>query len=728
MLGMPQMTLQDAFELAVRHHEAGDFGIADSLYRQILSHQPTHADSLHLRGVLVGQQGRYEEAVAIIRRAIALQPGSAQYYANMGIMLARLGRLDEAIATDRHALSLYPDFPDAMNNLASALLEAGRVQESVQEYSRLVAAYPEHAGGQDGLGSALLQLNKLNEAIEAYRRAIALKPDYAEAYSNLCYALRLRGKYSEAVAAGERAVALKPDFVDARNNFGTALHLDGQHDRAIDQYRQAVAMRPEFVQAWYNLGGALQSINRLDEAIEAYQKALSLKPDYAEVHGNLGNALKDMGRLDEALASYQKATSLKAECKAADNFLFGIHFHEAFGPKEIYREHARWNRIYARPLAGEIRPFSNNRDPERKLRIGYVSPDFNVHPVGRFFLPLLEHRDRERFHVTCFSDVAHPDWMTSKLHGLADDWRETLGMSDGQIAEQVRSDGIDILVDLTMHAEGARLLVFARKPAPVQVTYLAYSSTTGLETMDYRLSDPYLDPPGTDEADYSEKTVRLPHTYWCYQAPVEAPAVNALPAFTRGHVTFGCFNNYSKVSPAVLTTWCELLKRVPESQLVVFSREGAHRQRAIDLVTRQGIDPSRFQFVGPVVTAEYFKRYHEIGIALDPFPYPGGTTTCDALWMGVPVVTLSGRTAVSRGGASILSNLGLKQLIATDRDQYVSIAAALAGDLPRLSRLRATLRDRMRLSPLMDGPQFTRDVEAAFRTMWRTWCSSPTPT
>jgi predicted O-linked N-acetylglucosamine transferase (SPINDLY family) len=723
---MPQMSLQDAFDLAVRHHEAGELEAADSLYRQILAHQPTHADSLHLLGVLVGQQGRYDEAVVLIRRATALQPGAAQYFSNLGVMLGNMGRHEEAIAAYREALSLYPDFPDARSNLGTSLLEARRVDEAIGEFKRLLSEHPEHAGGQNGLGSALLEKKQLDDAIGAYQRAVALKPDYSEAYSNLCHALRLRGRYAEAAAAGQRAVALKADFAEAHNNFGTALQMSGRYDEAIEQYRAAVSIRPQYVEAWYNLGGALQTTNRLDEAIEAYQKALALQPDYAEVHGNIGNALKDMGRIDEALASYQKATNLNAECKAANNYLFGIHFHEGFGPKEILQEHARWNRIYARPLAGEIKPFVNNREPERKLRVGYVSPDFNVHPVGRFLLPLLEHRDRDRFQVTCYSDVARPDWMTQKLAAQADQWRETVGMSDDQVAERVRADAIDVLVDLTMHAEGSRLLVFARKPAPVQVTYLAYCSTTGLDTMDYRLTDPYLDPPGTDETCYSERTVRLPHTYWCYQAPAEAPDVSPLPANRTGHVTLGCFNNYSKVSAAVLTTWCEVLKRVPGSQLVVFSREGAHRQRALDLVAGQGVELSRFKFVGPVVTAEYFNRYHEIDIALDPFPYPGGTTTCDALWMGVPVVTLSGRTAVSRGGVSILSNIGLRELIAQDREEYVSIGARLAQDLPRIRGLRPTLRERMLRSPLMDGPRFTRDVEAAFRTMWRQWCAAPT--
>jgi predicted O-linked N-acetylglucosamine transferase (SPINDLY family) len=724
---MPQMTLQAAFELAVRHHEAGQLNEADSLYRQILEHQPGHADSLHLRGVLAGQLGHFQDGIDLIRRAIVLQPESAQYYSNLGVILGNLGRHEESIAAHRQALSLYPTFTEARGNLAAALLESGRVQESMAEYQRLVAEQPEYPEGLNGLGNALLSGKNLDGAIAMYQRALMLKPAYPDAASNLCNALRLRGRYAEAVAAGQQAVALRPDFAEAFNNLGTAFQMNVQHDEAIAAYRRAVELRPGYVQAFYNLGGALQSTNRLDEAIKAYHKALALQPDYPEVHGNLGNALKDMGRIDEALDSYRKAVTLKSECKAADNLLFGIHFHEGFGSKEIFEEHARWNRRYARPLASFIKPFHNDRSPNRPLRIGYVSPDLSVHPVGRFLLPLLAQRDRANFNVTCYSDVSHPDWMTEKIQAASDLWRVTVGLNDEQIADQIYADQIDILVDLTMHAEGSRLLVFARKPAPVQVTYLAYCSTTGLETMDYRLTDPYLDPVDSPEADacYSERSVRLPYTYWCYQAPVEAPQVGPMPAGRSGQVTFGCLNNYSKISPSVLSTWCEILKRVPNSKLLVFSREGAHRQRALDLVALEGIDLARFQFVGPVPTEQYFRRYLEIDIALDPFPYPGGTTTCDALWMGVPVISLAGRTAVSRGGLSILSNVGLADLVARDREQYVASAANLAADVARIANLRATLRGRMLASPLMDAQRFTRDVEGTFRDMWRSWCGLP---
>jgi predicted O-linked N-acetylglucosamine transferase (SPINDLY family) len=298
-----------------------------------------------------------------------------------------------------------------------------------------------------------------------------------------------------------------------------------------------------------------------------------------------------------------------------------------------------------------------------------------------------------------------------------------VGLSDTEAADLIRQDRIDVLVDLTMHMAQNRLLIFARKPAPVQVTYLAYCSTTGLETIDYRLSDPYLDPLGQDESCYSEQTLRLPQTYWCYQMDLPIPEAGPLPAAAAGHITFGCLNNFCKVSEPALAVWTRLLRAMPNSQLLLHAHEGSHRQRLQQRMEREGIESSRVRFVGFKPAEEYFDLYRQIDIALDTFPYGGGTTTCDALWMGVPVVSLVGKTAVGRGGLSILSNVGLPELAARSEDEYVRIASDLASDLPRLSDLRSTLRQRMGQSPLMDAPRFARNMEAAYRQMWRGWCA-----
>jgi len=343
--------------------------------------------------------------------------------------------------------------------------------------------------------------------------------------------------------------------------------------------------------------------------------------------------------------------------------------------------------------------------------------------VGRFLAPLLAHHDHGPFEIFCYGDVQHADEMTGRLRSACDVWRDIRGGSDEQVAELIRQDRIDVLVDLSLHTGGNRLLVFARKPAPVQVTYLAYCGTSGLETMDYRLTDPYLDPPGMDESAYSEKSVRL-RTYWCYEPCIAEIEVGQPPALASGRVTFGCFNNYCKVSPGTWRAWRRLLQAVPGSGLVVYCPFGSHRDRLAGELTAAGLDADRLTLVSAAPTAAYFEQYRRIDIALDPFPFCGGTTTCDALWMGVPVVTLAGATAVGRGGVSILSNVGFGELVAQSVEQYVEIAAALAGDPRRLAELRSGLRARMQRSPLMDAGRFAKDVESAYREMWRRWCKS----
>ncbi|MGD1277004.1 MAG: hypothetical protein ABR964_07265, partial [Tepidisphaeraceae bacterium] len=405
--------------------------------------------------------------------------------------------------------------------------------------------------------------------------------------------------------------------------------------------------------------------------------------------------------------------------------LYALHFHPDSDAQSLLGEHRQWSDRHARPLRGQIRPHDNDPSPQRRLRIGYVSPHFGFYPVGRFLLPLLRQHDPTQVETFCYADVAHADEMTGKLRDCAHVWRDIHGLGDAELADLVRQDRIDILLDLSLHTGGNRLLSFARKPAPVQTTYLAYCSTSGLDTMDYRLTDPYLDPPGSDQSVYAERSIRLPRTYWCYQPSITAIEVREPPALKTGCVVFGCFSSdYCKISAEAWSVWRRLLQAVPHSRLVVHACSGRHRDAARQYLADAGVAPHRLDFVGRVPFDQYLQRYREIDVALDPFPYGGGTTTCDAMWMGVPVVTLAGRTGVGRGGVSILSNVGVPELIANSVEQYVEIARSLAGDLPRLAQLRATLRGRMRQSALMDAAGFARDVEAAYRQMWQNWCKA----
>jgi predicted O-linked N-acetylglucosamine transferase (SPINDLY family) len=356
--------------------------------------------------------------------------------------------------------------------------------------------------------------------------------------------------------------------------------------------------------------------------------------------------------------------------------------------------------------------------------VGYVSPNFRLHAEVFFLVPLLSAHNHAELEVFCYSDVVSADELTAELRSYSDVWRETTGLSDEQVAQIVRTDKIDILVDLTMHMANSRALLFARKPAPVQVCWLAYQGTTGLATMDYRLTDPHLDPPGLFDRYYSEESIRLADSFWCYDPLVSEPGVNSLPALERGSITFGSLNNFCKVNDDVLRLWARVMKAVDRSHLIVLAGEGSHRRRTLEVLEGEGIASERVTFHRAMPRPDYLRLYHQIDIGLDTFPYNGQTTTLDGLWMGVPVVTLLGRTSAARAGNSILRNLGMPELVAESPDEFVSIAARFATDLTRLSELRASLRNRLKNSTLMDAPRFARNVEAAFREMWKRWCAA----
>jgi predicted O-linked N-acetylglucosamine transferase (SPINDLY family) len=715
------MTLQQQLESGLSHHQAGRLAEAERIYRQIISQQPDHADALHLLGVLSGQEGRLDAAVEFMRRAIAICSTNAFYYSNLGNALADMGQFDEAIAACRQAIRLQPDDADAHNNLGNALKHKGQLEESIACYRQAIRLKPDHAEAHNNLGHALKDNGQLDEAIAFFRQAIRLKPDLAEAHRNLGTALKDKGQFDEAIAAYRQAIRLKVDYAVAYCNLGNALESKGQLEEALACHRQAIRLKPDLAEAHYNTGIVLQRRHQLDEAIAAYRQAIRLKPDLAEAHSNLGNTLAARGDLDEAIASHQQAVRLKPDdARTHSNLIFTLQYHPGYDGKMIHEELRRWNRKHAEPLKKFIQPHTNNRDPDRRLRIGYVSPDFREQVVGQNLLPLLRQHDHRQMEIFCYADVVRPDRRTEELRRCADVWRSIVGLGDSQAADLIRQDRIDILVDLSLHGGNNRLVVFAQKPAPVQVTYLGYCGGTGMDAMDYRLSDPYLDPSDSDLSLYSERTIRLPETYWCYSVAGPTPDPSPPPGATIGYVTFGCLNNFAKVPPS-LDLWAEILRGAPRSRLIVHSHPGTHLDGVRERFAGKGISPDRLQFPSRQPWPEYMRTYGRIDIALDPFPWGGGITTCEALWMGVPVVSLVGRTAVGRGGASILANIGVPELVAQTPEQYVQIAAALARDLPRLAELRRTLRARMQASPLMDAPRFARNVEAAYRQMWRNW-------
>ncbi len=402
-----------------------------------------------------------------------------------------------------------------------------------------------------------------------------------------------------------------------------------------------------------------------------------------------------------------------------------MHYSPAYDAAALLKVVRQWNEAIAAPLRQSLRPHENDSAPNRKLRIGYVSPDLRHHVVGQCILPILSHHDHEQFEIYCYASMPWEDAISGKIRASSNVWRNIHRVSDDKAAEMIRADRIDILVDLAVHSRGNRLALFARKPAPIQVTYLGYCSTTGLETMDYRLSDPYVDPPDVDPSDYSEKTIRLPRAYLAYEPMHEPTEVSPVPALSAGHITFGCLNNFSKSSSAALDLWAQILGQLPTSRLILHAKPGRYLDEVRQRFERAGVSPDRLEFVGRQDWLQYLATYARIDIALDPFPYNGGITTCDALLMGVPVITLSGKTAIGRVGQSILSNVGLPDLIAKTPEDYVRLAVELANNLDRLKQLRAELRPRLLASPLKDPKQLTRNIEAFYRDAWKSFLSSP---
>jgi len=566
---------------------------------------------------------------------------------------------------------------------------------------------------------------RLADAEKGYRLILEQFPEHADSVHLLGVIALQTGHLEPALGLVQRAVDLQPGGAIYRSNLGQVLEQLGRLDEAESAYRSAISLDAECVEAMNNLGRLLQGQDHLTEAESLFRAAIELSPEYAEPHTNIGNLLKDRGDVDGAVAAFRRAIELRPDISMLhSNLLLTLHYRPDYSAVDLAREHKQWAERHVSPLANNRKPHANDPKPDRRLRIGYVSPDFRDHAVARFMLPLLKNHNRDEVQVFGYADVPQPDSITHELREHCDRWRDIAAMSDATLANTVRTDGIDILIDLAAHSGRNRLLAFALKPAPVQLTYLAYCSTTGVDAIDYRLTDRFFDPPDTDLTVYSECSIYLPHCYWCYSPPALAsgdmPPTGRLP----GPPTFGCLNNFAKVSDTALELWIQLLQRVPKSRLLLYARGSDHRDRVRGFMQRAGLADTRVTFVDRQPFDDYLQTFREIDVALDPYPCNGGTTTCDALWMGVPVVSLAGDTAVSRAGSSLLSNLGLEYLVADSEADYINIAADLLESPEALAQLRSELRDRLEASPIMNLPLFVRDLEAAFRKMWRDWCHS----
>jgi predicted O-linked N-acetylglucosamine transferase (SPINDLY family) len=721
-----EAVIQETFINAVRHHQAGRLPAAEQLYRQILAVEPKHAGAWHLLGVIAHQVGNHVLAVQCIEHAISLDDGEATFHSNLGEAYRALRKTPEAIACYQRALRLKPDMAGIHYNLGNAWKDCGQLAEAITSYRRAVQLNPNYAEAHNNLGNALREQAQTAEAIGCFQRALQAKPDFAEAHSNLGLALQAEGRLDEAIARFHRAIELNPDAAEACSNLGNALREQGQAAAAIACFQRALQIKPEFAEAHFNLGYALQDQEQLTAAAECCRRAVQLKPDYAEAHNNLGVILKDQGRLAEAIAALRQAAELKPEyASAQSNLLLTMQYRDGVTLQELADAHQEFERRLAAPLRSLWPAHNNDRDPARPLRLGFLSPDLRRHPVAYFLIQVLEHLDRRQFDVVCYCDRKKYDELTARFQAAAGQWRVVAGESDERLAETIRADRIDILFDMAGHTAHARPLVFARRPAPIQIGWIGYEGTTGLAAVDYLLADRHLIPPES-EPYYRERVLRMPEGYVCYDPPAAAPPVGPLPALGRGYATFGSFNNLAKITPEVVARWAAILGRLPQSRLLMKYRglgDASVAQRYRDLFAEGGVAAERLDLQPPAAYADYLATYQQVDVALDPFPFTGGATTCESLWMGVPVITCPGETFASRHTLSHLANAGLTETVAGNLDQYAELAISWASDWPRLAALRARLREQMAGSPLCDGQRCADHLGSLLRDVWRQWCA-----
>jgi predicted O-linked N-acetylglucosamine transferase (SPINDLY family) len=707
-----------------RAEGAGRVQDACERYREAVQASPGYAKAHLNLGIGLEAAGATEAAIHSYEAALAINPADPFAAYNLGKLRYTRGSLAEAEQLLRQALQSRPGFPEAQVVLSRVLESQGNLSAAAAALETAMGMRPADFGALYLYAGVLLKQKRLDEAQGALERAIAIDPENVDANYTLATLFLARGEPGEAERLLRAVLKRDPRSVDAHAHLFDVYDSRGDLPAAAAEMEAVLRERPDWADALYNYGCVLKKLMRLTDAESAFRRALAADPGHFRAYRMLGGVLLGQCRTDEALALYRTARErCPGDFDLESAELFALNSSEQIADDELFARHTAFGTRIEQAHPPRFKPFRNVRDPERRLRIGYVSGDFCYHVVTLFTLPVVERHDRSAIEVYCYSTGGRVDEYTRQLSARADVWREVSSLSASGLADAINRDSIDILVDLGGHSGIPQLAVFAQQPAPVQATWLGYLNTTGMTRIHYRISDRHADPPGLTDRYHTETLVRLPHSQWCFR-PFISVACAEMPPFVRnGHVTFGSFNQALKISRAVRRLWAEILQRVPDSRLVVLGvAEGRARDDLVTDLAGAGGERARITVLPYVSLQDYYNWFNAVDIALDTAPYSGGTTSCDALWMGVPVVTAPGSRSSSRSTASILSTAGLSEWIASGPEDYVRLAVESARDEALLAGLRKSLRERLRQSPLMDEERFVRDIENAYRYMWRNWC------
>jgi predicted O-linked N-acetylglucosamine transferase (SPINDLY family) len=715
------LNIEQALQQARAHAQAGDAAQAEALYRAVLQAQPDHGLANHHLGTLALQFNRADLALAPLQAALRALPGQPEVLNNLGLALMHLGRAHEGEQHLQWAVQAAPDHAEIRRSHGLCLQAAGRLQEAEAAFRQCLQLAPGSVEALNNLGHLLLVAARPGDALACFDAAIASQPGAATLHGNRGLAQLQLGQLEAAVASFRAALTRVPAHAETWNNLGITLGRLGRPEEARDSLQQALHHKPEYPQAWNNLAVILQELGHFIDAEAALHKALQQQSVYPDAHNNLGNLLRKRGRMSEAMASYQQALQQRPDwLTAMSNQLFALACSSPANQPGHLDAARHFGRVASR-LAGP--PFEDwlCAPAAPCLRIGLVSGDLCEHPAGYFLENLLTHADTRRIEFVAYATAFHEDELTRRLRAHLAGFHVIAGLDDESAARRIRADGVHILLDLSGHTANNRLTVFARRPAPVQAAWLGYFATTGVEQMDWVLADPVGVPSGT-EAQFTERVIRLPDTRLCFTPPHGAPPVSRLPALHRGHLTLGSFQNLAKLGDAVLALWSRVLLALPQARLRLQSAQltdAAVRQEVLQRLQALGVERARVDLLGDVSRHDYLLAHGEIDFLLDSFPYPGGTTTCEALWMGVPTLTLTGDGWLARQGAALLSAAGLGDWIAQDADEFVRLALAHGGDRQRLAALRARLREQVAASALFDAARFARHFEDAMHSLWQ---------
>ena len=686
---MEELTMRNVdalFQQGFAMHQQGYLAEAKNFYEQVISINPEHFDALHLLGLIWAHNKKPAQALYFLKKATLIDTNYAPAFYNLGVVLQDLNSFKEALASLDRAIALKPDYAEAYANRGNSLHELQKYDQSVASYDRAIALKPDYAKAWYNRGNSLLKLQKYDQSVSSYDRAIALKPDYAEAYSNRGLALHELKQYQQSVASYDRAIALKPDYADA----------------------------------WYNRGNLLHELQKYDQSVASYDQAIALKPDYAEAYANRGNVLCSVCRYEEADDSYREALRINPnDLDARSGWLFSMNYHASLNLQHALSE----AKIYGSKTSENSIPKFKKWDvasKANKLKIGFVSGDLCNHPVGYFIEGLIEYLDPNQFELYAFTTNSLTDELTIRIKPFFNEYTLIYGMSDLDAATLIHKKGIHVLLDLSGHSKYQRLPVFSYKPAPVQVSWLGYFATTGLPEMDYFLGDPYM-LHISEENHFTESAWKLAETWLCLKPPNFGFSVSKLPAIKNGFLTFGSFGNLSKMNNQVVTTWASVLHGIPTSKLFLKAKQLKDVSQIEDVQKRFakcGISTDRLILESAESREAYFLAHNEVDFILDTFPYPGGTTSVDAFWMGVPVLTLRGDRFLSHLGESIAINSGNADWIAQNLHDYVSKAVQFSTNLERLAQLRSTSRERAIKSPLYDSVRFAKNFGDALWGMY----------